>query len=108
MVPFIATSILMVCLSGVLYLSVRALPRIVEEPSEHMGFFDRWAHSEVPEKIDAALNGFLLKFLRKIKVGMLRLDNMLAKHLQKIHATENEKKVGIDFKDMTGENEEVR
>ncbi len=98
----------MASLSGVLYLMVRALPRIAEEPAgERKSFLDRWAHSEVPEKVDQALNGFLLKFLRKAKVLVLKLDNALSKHLQKIKPEDTDKKPAIDFKEMAGQNKKA-
>jgi hypothetical protein len=108
MVSFAFTTILMVCLASVLYLTVRALPRIAEEPSADGsgGFLDRWARSEIPEKVDAAVNSFLLKFLRKVKVVVLKLDNQLAKHLQKITKDGTEKKSNIDFKEIAGQNKE--
>ena len=56
---FIFTILLMLALGTVLYLMVRALPRVAEEPRAKESFLDRWAHSEIPEKIDAAFNGFL-------------------------------------------------
>ena len=99
---FIFTIILMICVGTVLYLMVQALPRIEEAPSEGKGFLERWAHSEVPEKIDAAFNNFLLKFLRRIKVLVLKFDNTLAKHLQKIKPGED-KRPTIDFKEMSGQ-----
>jgi hypothetical protein len=102
---FIFTTILMICLGTVLYLTVQALPRIEEVPSDEKGFLDRWANSEMPEKIDAAFNNFLLKFLRKIKVLVLKLDNTLAKHLQKIKP-EEDKRPNIDFKEISGQNKE--
>ena len=102
---FIFTTILMICLGTVLYLTVQALPRIEEVPSDEKGFLERWAHSEMPEKIDAAVNNFLLKFLRKIKVLILKLDNALAKHLQKIKP-EEDKRPAIDFKEIGGQNKE--
>ncbi len=102
---FIFTIILMVCLGTVLYLTVQALPRIEEVPSEEKGFLERWARSEMPEKIDAAFNNFLLKFLRRTKVLILKLDNVLAKHLQKIKPEEN-KRPNIDFKEISGQNKE--
>ncbi len=105
MAEFIFTIILMVCLGAVLYLVVQALPRIEEAPSDDRGFFDRWAHSEIPEKIDNAVNTFLLKFLRKVKVFILKIDNALAKHLQKIKPEEN-KRPAIDFKEISGQNKE--
>lgn len=102
---FIFTIVLMICLGTVLYLTVQALPRIKEVPVEEKGFLDRWAHSEMPEKIDAAFNNFLLKFLRKIKVMVLKLDNALAKHLQKIKP-EEDRRPTIDFKEISGQNKE--
>ncbi len=106
MVEFVFTTILMVCLSAVLYLMVRTLPRIEEEPTTGKvgGFLDRWAHSQIPEKIDIALNGFLFKFLRKIKVVILKLDNTLGSHLQKMKAkeAEQERKSVIDFREIAG------
>ena len=102
---FIFTIILMVCLGTVLYLMVQALPRIEEVPTEERPFLERWAHSEMPEKIDAAFNNFLLKFLRRVKVLILKLDNTLARHLQKIKP-EEDKRPSIDFKEISGQNKE--
>ncbi len=109
MLEFISVSILMISFSAVLYLMARALPRIVEEPQtdERRGFLDRWARSQIPEKVDLALNGFLLKFLRKLKVLVLRLDNTLSHHLQKVKPEDNTKKPNIDFKEIAGQNKEV-
>jgi hypothetical protein len=101
MILFIFTLLLMFSLSAVLYLIVRALPRVEEvNGPTHNGFLDRWAHSHIPEKIDEWFNSFLLKFLRKSKVSILRMDNMISGHLRKINTTtaENDKK--IDFKDI--------
>ncbi len=102
---FIFAIVLMICVGTMLYLTVRALPRIKETPSEEKGFFERWAHSEMPEKIDAAFNNFLLKFLRRIKILVLKFDNTLAKHLQKIKPEEDKRPV-IDFKEINGQNKE--
>lgn len=98
----------MVSLSAVLYLIVRTLPRIAGESNEKQsgGLFHRFRHSGLTEKFDAALNGFLLKFLRKFKVSVLKLDNTLSRHLQKIKPEENTKNSSIDFKEMAGQNKE--
>ena len=104
---FIFTTILMICLGIVLYLTVQALPRIEEVPSDERGFLERWAHSEMPEKIDAAFNNFLLKFLRRAKVLILKLDNVLAKHLQKIKPGED-KRPNIDFKEISGQSDKEK
>lgn len=97
----------MVSVSVVLYLVVRALPRIVEEPqTEKHGLLDRWAHSHIPEKVDTAVNGYLLKFLRRMRVLVLRFDNGLSKRLQKVKPEESDKRPNIDFKEIAGQNKE--
>ena len=108
MLEFISVSVLMISFSAVLYLMARALPRIAEEPQaeDRRSILDRWAHSQIPEKVDIALNGFLLKFLRKLKVLVLRLDNTLSKHLQKVKPEGNDKRPNIDFKEIAGQNKE--
>ena len=97
---FIFTILLMVSLGVVLYLMVRALPRVAEEPAAKESFLDRWAHSEIPEKIDAAFNGFLLKFLRRVKIFALKFDNAVSSGLRKVSAEEKEKKQNFDMKDI--------
>jgi hypothetical protein len=132
MVLFIFTLVLMFSLSAVLYLMVRALPRVEEANGSvgggasgagavglaggtvngtagigaPRGLLDRWAHSELPEKIDASFNTWLLKFLRKFKVFTLKLDNAISKHLRKINHEQaaSEKKATIDFKEISGKN----
>lgn len=98
----------MVSLSVVLYLVVRALPRIAE--GQGRGVTDLEENhpirSHIPEKVDAVLNGFLLKFLRKLKVVVLKIDNSLSKHLQRIKPEENGKKPSIDFKEIAEQNKE--
>jgi hypothetical protein len=85
---------------------VRALPRIAEEGlPERKGLLDRWAHSDIPEKIDASFNSFLLKFLRKFKVMVLKLDNTISNHLRNINHQDKQKKSAIDFKEISGKNE---
>jgi hypothetical protein len=102
----------MFSLSSVLYLMVRALPRVAEEGSsaERRGLLDRWAHSEIPERIDASFNSFLLKFLRRFKVIVLKLDNTISTHLRKINHEDQQKKSAIDFKEISGksESEEIK
>lgn len=111
----------MFSLSGVLYLMVRALPRVADiSPADdganggdgsgsttgQRSLLDRWAHSQLPEKIDDAFNGWLLKFLRKFKVFTLKLDNLISTHLRKIRHQEIDKKSAIDFKEISGQDKE--
>ncbi len=104
---FAFTSLLMLSLSAILYLMVRALPRLAEEPeTEQKSFIDRWAHSQIPEKVDEAVNGYLLKLLRKFKVFALKLDNSISRHLERVKPEGNGKKPAIDFKEIAGQNKE--
>ena len=107
MLEFIFILILMVSLSFVLYLMVIALPRIVEDPSveTRQSILDRWAHSHMPEKIDASLNAFFLKLLRRIRVSTLKLDNALGKHLKNLKVDEELKKP-IDLSGLTEQKDE--
>ncbi len=108
MLEFIFSLILMLCLGAVLYIMVRALPRLEEAPEgeDRKGAFERWAHSEFPEKIDAALNSFTLKSLRRAKVFVLKIDNSIAKGLRKVQPAENRANTNIDFREISGQNSE--
>ena len=104
---FIFTIILMLSLSFVLYLMVRALPRVAEESVvEDKNFLDKWAHSDIPEKIDILFNSFMLKFLSKTKIVLLKLDNTLGKQLRRMRAENTDKKQTLDFKDIADSKEE--
>lgn len=109
MISFIFTTLLMISLGTVLYLMVRALPRVAEETaadgSDRKTLLDRWAHSELPEKIDRAMNGFLFKFFRKTRVTVLKLDNALGNRLKKMKPEDGAAKSAIDFKEIANKNE---
>lgn len=102
---FIVTNIFMIAVSVVLYMVVRTLPRIGEEPAiEKKGVFERWITSEIPEKIDKAFNGFLFKSIKKARVLLLRFDNTLGAHLKKIKPDGNgADKPHLDFSAMAEE-----
>lgn len=100
---FIFTILLMLALGAVLYLMVRALPRVTDELETKESFLDRWARSELPEKIDTAFNSFLVKFLRRVKVFALKFDNAVSAGLRRAAAEENgkDKKQTFELKDIT-------
>jgi len=107
MLQFILTNILMVSLGTILYVSVRTLPRLEQGGAEDKrGMLERWIASEIPERIDAALNGFLFKFLRKFRVVLLKADNTVSGRLQKLKPENgvNTKSPAIDFKEISGQN----
>ena len=100
----------MASLGTMLYLVARSLPRVGEEVSDKKNFLDRLSSSEIPEKIDTAFNGFLLKYLRKLKVVLLKVDNFITEKLKKISSDGNLKHFGkltskpkIDLKDISSD-----
>lgn len=107
MIEFILGNVLMLAAGLALYLLARALPRVAEtEGAAREGILDRWVASEIPERLDAVINGVLEKFLRKAKVSVLKVDNALNDSLKKVRP--DEKKNGaakIDFKDVAKEKE---
>ena len=108
---FVFTLILMAALAVLLYLMAKALPRVADMPDEDGGGSgdasrNPWARSHVPEKIDTAINNFLVKFLRKVRLTTLKIDNAVSAHLAKVKPDANAKKPAIDFKEIAGQNKE--
>ena len=104
MLQFILTNILMISLGTILYLVARTLPRIDGEPSGKENILDRLANSEIPEKVDVVLNSFLEKFLRRLKIFLMKIDNFVSERLKKISVKDGSSKAKIDFKDINEEN----
>ena len=114
MLQFILTNILLLSFGGILYLFVRTLPRIGEweVKEEKRTVFERWVMSEIPHKIDLAMNTTLGKFFRKTKVVLMRFDNFLTDRIKKIHTGTNgngltgQVKPKIEFKDIESSSDE--
>jgi len=109
MLQFIATEALMISLGVILYLVIRTLPRIEEEnlPPLKRGIFERWFTSEIPERLDKISQAILEKLFRKLKVFLLRLDNILTERLRKIKPADSENgKPKMDFSELTGSRSE--
>ena len=109
MLQFIATNVLMVSLGMVLYVVVRTLPRVEDSGvPEKRGIWEKWIASGVPEKIDKWLNAFLAKFLRKVKIVLLKMDNSITSRLNKVRQDANgaQPKTNIDFKAIKEENKD--
>ena len=90
MFQFIVIIIFMFALGTTLYLVVRALPRIDERRAAHSPttMLERWITSEMPEKIDRTVNAFFGKFIRRLKIVLMRIDNVLTERLKKIKTEE--------------------
>lgn len=110
MIQFILTNILMVSLGVVLYVVVRTLPRVSENAApDKKSAFEKWLTSEMPEKVDKILNSFLLKFLKKTKIFLMKADNTVTAQLKKVKpegVTAPQQNGSIDFKAIKEENTE--
>lgn len=94
MLQFILTDIFMLSFGALIYIFLHALPRIEESPERTVRektLIERWITSELPEKFDAIFNNFLLKFLRKLKVWALKIENIIASHLKRVTPVNEEK-----------------
>ena len=109
MLQFLATDILMLAVGTLLYLAVRALPRLSDDEVAlpKRTAIERFIMSEIPERADRLLHSMLGKFYRKLKIFLMRVDNALTHQLKKMHLSQNGTgltgtvKPKIDFKDIT-------
>jgi len=96
MYNFILQIVIVLSLGVIIYLIARTIPRTTNEsevgglPDQGLpgqrpaGGFDKLV-SKIPlAKIDAAIDSFLLKLLRKIKVLIMKVDNLLNIYLNKL------------------------
>jgi hypothetical protein len=99
---------------GMLYLTVRALPRLDEEGAERApNVFERLLKSGILEELDGALRGFTVKFLRKAKVYLLKVENFVTTRLRNMSSDSSAPFAGrgsgeasaIDFKEILEEKE---
>ena len=111
MFQFILTNVFLISLGALLYFVIRTLPRI--EPDNGVpdtkGFFERLIVSRIPERVDGAVNGFLFKFLRKFKIALLKIDNLIGQQIKKIQPEANGNSDGtdksaIDFAEIKSKN----
>jgi len=102
MAQFIFTNVFMLALGTILYLFVRALPRIEKEENVKVGFIERWITSDLPERFDFTLNNFLVKFLRRLKILVLRIDNLVGNRLKRMNLIEKQNGAKPDWSEITG------
>lgn len=80
---FVFLNILLIALGVLMYIVIRTLPRLDEQPAKK-GIWERWITSEFPAKLDAIFHASYLRTLRRIKVLVLRADNSINKQLESI------------------------
>src|SRR3989338_7034843 len=86
MYNFFFQSAIVLSLGVILYLLSRAIPRISDshEINHAPNFFDRLIKKIPISRIDSALNLFLEKLLRKIKVLVMKADNLINTGINKL------------------------
>ncbi len=89
MFQFILQTIVFLSLGLVLYFFARALPRIKEEeiPNKPLHPFEK-AMSRLPlAKIDASINSAVERILRKFRVVLMKVDNLMNLYINKVRKT---------------------
>ncbi|MBI5220555.1 MAG: hypothetical protein HY978_01810 [Candidatus Liptonbacteria bacterium] len=101
MFQFILTEVVFLSLGTIMYLAIRALPKVSDDQSGNQtSAIERLIASGIPERIDSLVNASLAKFLRKIKVLVLKIDNAITRWLSKAKAERNNGQSLQDFKDI--------
>ena len=89
MYNFILQTIIMTGLATIIYLFARAVPRVQDlvAPIRGRDYFGEFFDKLPLEKADAFMSMLLERFLRSLKVMILKLDNLLTNHLRSLRAT---------------------
>lgn len=72
--------------SLVVYMFVRALPRVadIDKPPTIYDYFDAWLAKLPLHHVDSRLNALLFKFLKRVRVIIMKIDNHLIHHLERV------------------------
>ncbi|MBI4094716.1 MAG: hypothetical protein HY435_00795 [Candidatus Liptonbacteria bacterium] len=101
---FIVAALFLLSWGTIVYLLVRSLPKVQEEEAgPKQRFIDRLAKSEIPEKVDMAVNAFLSKSLRRTKVALLKVDNFLTQRIKKLTVENGRADSAKDYKSIFSE-----
>lgn len=87
MYSFLVNLIMFASLAAMIYLLARALPRITDEQHSEavrVNFFDRLIDRLPMERIDVVISTSLEKLLRKFKLFVSKLDNVINAHLARV------------------------
>ena len=89
MYNFILQITIMLSLAVMIYLAARVVPRVSEmpTPTNQKNHVDQLVKKIPLDKIDFFLNSLVAKFLRKSKIFVLKLDNLISNSLNKFKTT---------------------
>ena len=93
LVVFLFQTLLIFAIGALLVLLVRALPRLpAQEAHMHKpDAFERLLSRLPMERLDSAWSGFLEKTLRRLRVILLKIDNLLNGSLERVRRHEKQK-----------------
>lgn len=98
MYSFTLQFIIMVSLATIIYLVAKTIPRIDENAAlnqSNRSFLEKFFSKLPLEKIDLMFDNLLEKILRKFKITVMKIDNMLTRKLS-------------DFKPMVSSEKDLR
>lgn len=86
MYDFILQAILFASATVMAFLAARALPRVLpaENPRSIWSHIDEWFGRLPLHRLDDRVNAFLFKFLKRTRVVVMKIDNRLIRHLDKV------------------------
>lgn len=87
MIKFVLEILVFSSLGLVIYMIARAIPRVPEETSapRRANWVDRLMAKIPMSKIDDNINSFFAKFLRKVRVVVMKADNFINDRLGKLN-----------------------
>ena len=77
-------------LAVITFILLRSLPRVSTEDEAEPSlttWFGDWLNRLPLHHIDERINGFLFKFLKRSRIFVLKLDNRLSRHLDRVKKT---------------------
>ncbi len=104
---FISNIVMMLSFGTFLYIIARALPRIDESEIEDKKLVKSHWIFYFLEKIDIRTKAYLEKFLRKIGVVLLKLENKVQKKLSKFKKESAPKKSFPSSEDLNSPDEDL-
>ena len=81
---FILELVFFIAFGAIVFLFVRKLPYVSDIPSETPSARKTLFKAEWVDEVDRKLIGLISKWLRKIKLLVMRLDNYVSKHIERI------------------------
>ena len=91
LIQFIIVIVIIVSSSFIIYASLKSIARLdnINSPGIQGSLWERWTRSGISEIFDKKLNKVLHRFLRKIKIFILKTDNKLTYWLKKTRDEDN-------------------